>query len=259
MPNQATAIQEMTYRPCWCGSINSHLLTIDNATLLLCDECATARVLTVPDHYRAIYESGTYHTSHQEDIGKESYASQSRQLHDFQVAEVRILDQIGIDLLQGKVLDVGCGNGSFVLAGRINGLEVYGLDLCKDAVWPEIKHRVFLGGEDSTDIEPLSMDVITLFDVLEHFEYPVESLLKLRCFLKPGGLMIIEGPVFGGTRFEITPENRHHIRPIEHPWNFSLSAYVSLLTLLGIFIIPGGTRFPIPGKVTLIGKVRHNG
>ncbi len=98
---------------------------------------------------------------------------------------------------QGRLLDVGCGNGSFLSAWS---RSIPGWSLCGTEVSEKYKaqiesipgvERLFTG--DIADV-PGTFDVISLIHVLEHIPYPVAFLRRLRKKLKPDGLLFIEVP-----------------------------------------------------------------
>lgn len=99
--------------------------------------------------------------------------------------------------VNGRLLDIGCGNGSFLSAwSRL----IPGWSLCGSEVSEKYKARVesIPGVEklfacDVPDI-PGSFDVISLVHVLEHIPSPVEVLRQARRKLKPGGLLFVEVP-----------------------------------------------------------------
>lgn len=98
---------------------------------------------------------------------------------------------------QGRLLDIGCGNGSFLSAwSRL----IPGWSLCGTEVGEKYKaqiesipgvERLFTG--DIADV-PGNFDVISLIHVLEHIPYPVAFLERLRKKLRPDGLLFVEVP-----------------------------------------------------------------
>ncbi len=98
---------------------------------------------------------------------------------------------------RGRLLDVGCGNGSFLSAWSrlvpgwtLSGTEVSDKHKAQIEKIPGVE-RLFTG--DITEI-PGNFDVISLIHVLEHIPYPVAFLKRLREKLKPDGLLFIEVP-----------------------------------------------------------------
>jgi 2-polyprenyl-6-hydroxyphenyl methylase/3-demethylubiquinone-9 3-methyltransferase len=98
-----------------------------------------------------------------------------------------------------RVLDIGCGGGLFLskLTGpgvTVTGVELsdsraayaarkYGLEIIKRPIEADYWSR-HLG----------AFDVVTMWDVIEHVNYPRSTLLAATAVLKPGGLMFIDTP-----------------------------------------------------------------
>lgn len=104
----------------------------------------------------------------------------------------RIEGEIGV----GRLLDVGCGVGRFLLAARERGWETVGLDVAPAAVQ---QAATTSGGTvlqgDLSRPRPDGMppvDVVTMWDVLEHLLDPVADLRRVRNWLRPGGLLVIQ-------------------------------------------------------------------
>ena len=97
----------------------------------------------------------------------------------------------------GRLLDIGCGNGSFLSAWS---RTIPGWSLCGTEVSEKYKAQI----ESIPGVERLftcdvadvtgTFDVISLIHVLEHIPYPVAFLERLRKKLKPDGLLFIEVP-----------------------------------------------------------------
>lgn len=101
---------------------------------------------------------------------------------------------------RGRLLDVGCGTGSFLLLARASGYQVSGVDSDCEAI--EFARREFgLSDTRAMPVEQLiseppaeRYDVICLFDVLEHLGDPLEVIRGLGNLLAPGGSLVITVP-----------------------------------------------------------------
>jgi SAM-dependent methyltransferase len=96
----------------------------------------------------------------------------------------------------GRLLDVGCATGEFLLEMRGHGWKVHGIEVSPEAATIA---RDAYGLEVSTgSIEsfsaPGAYDVVTLWDVLEHLPSPRASLLQIRQWLRPGGHVVFSVP-----------------------------------------------------------------
>jgi 2-polyprenyl-3-methyl-5-hydroxy-6-metoxy-1,4-benzoquinol methylase len=112
----------------------------------------------------------------------------------------RYLRLIDAESPRGKLLDYGCGVGTFLKCARDRGWEAYGLDISERAVsharacglpvWTLEEH---LRGEAPT-AQPSAFDVVTMWDVLEHVEDPHGTLQLVASLLKEGGVLFLETP-----------------------------------------------------------------
>ena len=97
----------------------------------------------------------------------------------------------------GRMLDLGCGDGGLLWLARRDGWDVRGVEL-----YPEqsalVRSRLGFA-VDTSDIlsysgEPAAWDVVVLTHVLEHLPDPLAALRKIRHFLKPAGVAVLEFP-----------------------------------------------------------------
>ena len=106
----------------------------------------------------------------------------------------------------GKLLDVGCGEGSFLRLAQSVGWDVIGLDPDPKAVTNAADQglTVYEGGVEYFNGKTELFDVITLSNVIEHLHEPVKVLAACYTLLKPGGELWLETPnidSFGHLRF----------------------------------------------------------
>jgi 2-polyprenyl-3-methyl-5-hydroxy-6-metoxy-1,4-benzoquinol methylase len=98
---------------------------------------------------------------------------------------------------RGKILDVGCFCGVFLSVAAEDGWDAYGME---PLVMPSIYARGTFGLKVTNDtlredsFAPETFDAATAFQVFEHIIDPTTEILKIRKFLKPGGLLMIEVP-----------------------------------------------------------------
>lgn len=103
---------------------------------------------------------------------------------------------------QGMLLDVGCGLGFFVktVMKEKPNWNVIGYEMSEKAVDFAINQNrldnIYAGQVEKSSIQPNSVDVITLWDVIEHIPKPQPLLLYLNDVLKPGGFLFLQTPNF---------------------------------------------------------------
>ncbi len=97
-----------------------------------------------------------------------------------------------------KVLDVGCGSGTFLhVLRRVTGIAGEGLDASPDAARAAQSAyglQVHVGDIDTVDLPENGYDLVTLFHVLEHMPRPGEALTRAGRWLAPGGTLLLQVP-----------------------------------------------------------------
>lgn len=97
----------------------------------------------------------------------------------------------------GRVLDLGCGNGDFLVRMKTIGWEAVGQDVFENAGWMakefSIPVKICSVGK-LKDIPLGNFDLITAWHVLEHMHKPKELASTAGALLKSGGRLIIEVP-----------------------------------------------------------------
>ena len=99
-----------------------------------------------------------------------------------------------------RVLDIGCGGGLFLSLLKRKEAEVIGIELSDSrAHYARVKHQLEI---HKIPIEhgfwqsgyANHFDAVTLWDVIEHVNYPVQTVQAAARVLKPGGLLLIDTP-----------------------------------------------------------------
>ena len=105
------------------------------------------------------------------------------------------------------VLDLGCGNGSFLSLFQNRGWQLYGADFSPTGI--EVARSTYPGIEfflsdasavDSNGGLPAhigSLDAVISTEVIEHLYHPRGFVKNIRGLLKPGGIVVITTPYHG--------------------------------------------------------------
>ena len=98
---------------------------------------------------------------------------------------------------EGRLLDVGCGSGTFLRRMHLDGWNVMGLDPSPGIV-RHLREKFALpalvGSLPHDQLTPGSFDVITMWQSLQLAPWPVETLIEARRLLAPGGKLIVAVP-----------------------------------------------------------------
>lgn len=137
------------------------------------------------------------------------------------------LKLINLQSEKGKILDIGAGVGDFLMTAKNDGWEIIGIEPSEKAKNIAIKKGVSFVN-DVKEIESHSLDVITMWHVLEHVPNLEEQITELKRMIKPNGTIIIAVPNFNS--FDANYYGKYWAAfdvPI-HLWHFSKTAIQKL-------------------------------
>ena len=98
---------------------------------------------------------------------------------------------------RGRLLDFGCGGGSYLKRMADRGWSVTGLDSAVGAVrsvQSELGLHTLAGTLPHPELPPGSFDVVTLWQSIEHVHEPLTILREAFKLLTPGGKLVIACP-----------------------------------------------------------------
>jgi len=130
-----------------------------------------------------------------------------------------------------KILDIGCGKGTFLNMLRKHNKETYGIepDINANKILEKNGHIAIEGDILSSNFNDNFFDVITLFQVFEHIETPSAFLQETSRILKPGGYLIIGTPNIDSN---LAIKYKNYWRSLELPRHVILHSPMSLYNLL---------------------------
>ncbi len=131
---------------------------------------------------------------------------------------------------QGRLLDFGCGNGSFLTRMHRQGWDVTGID-CSPVAAEHVRYqsgmRVLTGTLPHANLRGECFDVITMWQSLEHVHEPARILEESRRLLTPKGKLIVAVPNIDSLPFRWFGHAWHGLdlpRHLTHfaPWTLRL-------------------------------------
>lgn len=141
---------------------------------------------------------------------------------------------------RGRLLDVGCARGDFLLGMKERDWEVWGVELSAQAA-QEARDRIgasILHGQlEEAGFPNAYFDVITLWDVLEHLFDPKASLKEVNRILDEDGLLVLGVPNLSSFDARIFGEAWIGWDAPRHLYAFPAEVMARLLTEAGFIIV----------------------
>jgi SAM-dependent methyltransferase len=165
--------------------------------VLRCGSCQTAwrSNMYTPEQVAAMYEDEPY--EEHPFFSYDSDAESLRKVPRFRRFE-QALEVLGREVGVGRLLDVGCGAGTFMAIAANRGWDVHGVEMNQALVDEAAKAvgegRVLCGAFEALDPDEHSYDVITMWDVIEHVLDPEAFIARAQKMLRPGGVMVLCTP-----------------------------------------------------------------
>lgn len=169
-----------------------------------------------PDQLSVYYKSENYisHTDSQKSfIDKIYQAVKTRAIHK----KVKLLQSYH---QPGKLLDIGCGTGDFLVKAKEKGWTVSGIEPNPEARERCVQKNI-LPKASLSEIQEDGFDVITLWHVLEHLPNLEEQVQSIIEKLKPDGTLIIAVPNFKSYDAHYYKEYWAAYDVPRHLWHFS--------------------------------------
>jgi 2-polyprenyl-3-methyl-5-hydroxy-6-metoxy-1,4-benzoquinol methylase len=144
---------------------------------------------------------------------------------------------------KGRILDVGCGDGTFLSYAHQNGWDVTGLDIRISSEARELPCRLLEGRFGQIDIGPGDFDIICFNHVLEHTQNPLTELEISRRLIAADGLIYIGVPNLAGisalyksfqSRFHLKSHRWRHYAAIHHLWYFTPASLRAMVQKAGL-------------------------
>lgn len=249
-----------------CALCNSQhirkLFTKDGLNIVKCQECGFCFVFPQenPAHIADRYNSPEYfNTKFVQKFGYGDYES-VRPLNDIWFN--KILRKIN-KLAQppGKILDIGCALGHFLIIAKQMGWSPVGLERSDYAFQYCREHYefpVYQGTmEDNLIPDDEKYRIITLFDVLEHVLDIQKAMETIQRLTEPSGLLIINTPNEGGISRKLMRRYWFHFKPYEHTYYFSADTLTRLLDNYGFEVIKMERCYKIVNIDAMFNRIFH--
>jgi 2-polyprenyl-3-methyl-5-hydroxy-6-metoxy-1,4-benzoquinol methylase len=204
--------------------------------MITCERCGLVRVEGVPDGDRLnqLYSESYFRSSDSSALGYDDYIADRAKISKTFGKRIEEIERlVG---RKGRMLDVGCATGFSVEVARSRGWEAQGVELSRfacDYARREIGVDVFCGSLGEVELEPESLDVVTMWDYIEHSPDPLGELRQANRLLKSGGLLALTTPNIASLPARIWGSRWMGIKQEEHLYYFAPETIKKMLELCG--------------------------
>jgi SAM-dependent methyltransferase len=140
----------------------------------------------------------------------------------------------------GRILDVGCGDGFFLKYLEEKGWKVCGVEpgevgarYAREVLGIE----VFTGNLEDANFPDNCFDAVSLYAVFEHLPDPIKTLKEIKRILKPGGILFISVPNFGGLESRIFRERWLAVKAPTHLYHFTPFTLYQVVSKAGFQVL----------------------
>ncbi len=137
----------------------------------------------------------------------------------------------------GRLLDIGAAAGAFVAEAGAAGWQAEGVEPTPQfAGGAELDVVIHQGTLEDAALTDGSLDVATMWHVLEHIPRPLPEMRRVLAALKPGGALVVEVPNGGGYDAHARGVDWPSLEPEVHVSQFCASSLRQLLTRAGFTV-----------------------
>ncbi len=169
-----------------------------------------------------------------------AYGPQTPRLHKAAQPLLAVFDRQRLSFIAplvrppARLLDVGAGRGRFVAAARAAGYEALGIEPANRPT--EGGAAIARAAIEQAEVEAGSIDVITMWHVLEHLDDPAAALARTAAWLRPGGGLLVGVPNLNSLQARLGGEYWYHLDVPRHRVHFTPSGLEVLLASHGFSV-----------------------
>lgn len=216
---------------------HSLLLCVDGYDIVRCADCGFIFVWPPPTaaSLRAFYECEDYFSGDMR--GYANYFNE-QQRHR-QLAQARLKRIEGWLPQRGTVVDIGCAAGFFIAEAQRRGWQACGVEISSSMA--EYARRLtsspIVESIEALGIAIDSLDVITLWEYIEHVSDPIEQLRRFSSFVRPGGVLALSTPNTAYWTAVYRPDRWREFKPPAHLGFFTAASIRRALEAAGWEVI----------------------
>ena len=208
-----------------CGSYSCHAVYRDRRkTYFVCEQCGLVRLSYFDEQIIKYSDRAYFFEEYKEQYGK-TYLEDMDNLRNFARARLDVIEKLLPQ--KGDILDIGCAYGAFLKEAQDSGWKAVGLDVSQSAVdfvketWKIPAICSDFTAEHLNGFIPRDNDCITLWYVIEHFDFIGLVLSRINQLLRIGGILAFSTPSCNGVSARFNRKNFYKNSPDDHwtVWN----------------------------------------
>lgn len=235
-----------------CGSCaSSYKFTIENVDIVRCNNCTLVYSDCLNQgswQHMGKYDS-EYYQSTQYRGGYQDYEAEA-------ISHKRTFKQRLINAQRrlgsvGTLLDLGCAFGHLGQVAQQLGWQTFSTDIsiyAASRAYQKSGQNVYVSDISRPSLRYGYVDLICLYDVIEHLPNPVATLRQVHPLLKPSGMIHISTPDVESVSARLMGNSWYHYKAQEHICYFSRRTMGKALSKAGFDIVDIG---PLPSYMTI--------
>ena len=209
-PTQPPATERPLIKVCHVcqGPRIYYLFSACGQRVVRCEDCGLVFFNPQPSdaELARIYTADYFLGSHSE-AGRETASRVKEATAKLYLAEIRRYQ----GLERGRLLEIGCGDGDFLVLAEQEGWEVTGVEYAA-AASARARQRLQRGEVRCGELADAKLsgeqfDLCVISDVLEHVRLPRDFLREIHRVLKPGGTLFVATPAIDSWSARIMQQN----------------------------------------------------
>jgi len=228
-----------------CKNKNFRKLYSDSyRRIVICDNCKL--IYTNPrlkrKYLKHLYSKEYFQNTNSSHFGYENYLADEEKIVKTFSKRMKEIEHI-VGKKSGRILDVGCATGFFLKAAQNRGWKTEGVEISNFAAKYAREHFGFkVYASDFLNLKINGkFDVITMWDVIEHFYDPAAALSFANKLLNKGGILVMSTPDVSSLPAKLTRDKWVGYKlSDEHLTYFSIYTIKKLLKKTGFTFVKGG-------------------
>jgi 2-polyprenyl-3-methyl-5-hydroxy-6-metoxy-1,4-benzoquinol methylase/uncharacterized protein YbaR (Trm112 family) len=141
---------------------------------------------------------------------------------------------------KGVLLDYGCAIGHLCKVSKERGWTTFGSDFSNygaEETQKNFQVETFVSDVTYPPIKKNSVDLLCMYDLIEHIPSPVQALTNVKEIINDGGYIHIVTPNYGSISRKLLGEKWFHFKPREHLFYFDKMTMRKVLEKSGFEIV----------------------